>query len=69
MSEKVTQADLEAENAKLREEILAVHRKLAAAELDARVGWERYEMANRSHMDASMRLSEANAKLAANYGK
>ena len=42
---------------------LAVHRRLAAAELNARLGWERYEAANKSHMAAINALAEANAEL------
>lgn len=42
------------------EEILAIHRKLAAAELHARLGWERYEAANRDRNS----LREALAKSA-----
>lgn len=45
------------------DEVFAVHRRLAAAELSARQGWERYEMANKGHMATQMQLAEANAKL------
>lgn len=44
-------------------ELMAVYRKLAHAELLARLGWERYEMANKGHMATQMQLAEANAKL------
>lgn len=40
-----------------------VYRQLAAAELDARLAWQRYEMANKSHMAARAQLAEANAQL------
>lgn len=42
---------------------LAVHRRLAAAELSARLGWERYEAANKGHMAAINALAEANVEL------
>lgn len=45
------------------EEIRALHRRVAAAELTSRLGWERWESANNGHMDARRALADANAEI------
>lgn len=45
------------ENTALKLEVAELHRKLAAAELSARQGWERYESSNRAHINLQMKYA------------
>jgi hypothetical protein len=45
------------ENAALKLENAELYRKLAAAELSARQGWERYENSNRAHINLQMKYA------------
>lgn len=46
-------------------ELIAVHRQLAGAQLDARLSWERYTAANSARQATEALLEKANAELAA----
>jgi hypothetical protein len=45
------------------QEVLRLHRELAAAQLRAQQGWERYESANRARVAREAQLAEANRQL------
>jgi hypothetical protein len=53
-------SDQTSDIATMKEEVLALHRQLAAARLDASNGWHRYEAANQCRI-ASEKLVEARA--------